>query len=206
MPLRKSISPPVDQFGFPTILDQGEDPRAGGVGLISWAGDPGGYNTASGVLTSQRVYVSSLYIPAGQVISNIYLNTQTAGVTGTPTSFTVGIADANGVLLAKSAELKASASLTATGVNPYPCAYTTLQSDAGNGFYYIVVLEDKTADFTTPVQFGKSAGNVNVALTGMPVLYGTGATGSQAALPAVGAAIVGGIVATNGLPLWTAVG
>jgi hypothetical protein len=163
-----------------------EDPVAAGLGYINWTWNPaiGGSATA---LTSQRIDVAAIYLPPNVSVSNIYLNVIVAGTSTAPTGFFVGLASAT-KMLAQSANLAASASLTATGAKAFALSgsYTTSLTDSANGLYYVVLLQNGAFGGTNVTFHRGNASTSGFALS-YPIFGNVGT--SQTALPANGAAV-----------------
>lgn len=153
-----------------------------GLGLKAWNFHPQNISTQTAPGT-QTVYVIAVPLKAGQIITNVVLDIEIAGVGATPTGFFVGVCDSTGKMLTQSANLNASASLTAQGLRDFAVASYTVQS---NGLYYVVVLKDGVFG-TTDVSLGRGGGRDLVNGTGKR-LSGTAGTG-QVALPANAASL-----------------
>lgn len=166
-----------------------------GLGFKSWAFDP---NLGSGgtAPTQGTVYVRAIPLRAGQVITNVVLETITAASGTAPTSMFVGLADSTGKMVAQSNDLRASGIWTAgAGMVQAPLSGTyTVPAD---GMYYAVFLQVGAFSVTQPV-FEKGVNNSAAAGVGTTI-FGTGATTAQTALPANASNIAGGIVTTNGI-------
>lgn len=175
---------------FPTA-----DPRAGALGLINWNYEPE-IAAVSLAPTSQTIYFSSIWLPAGVSVGNLYFWIAVAGAGTQPTSVVVGLD--NGVTMqAQSGELKANAALTTVGFQKVPlaAAFTPPQS----GYYRICYLSNGVFG-TTPLQLANrtttSGSTSKQALLFEP--WGTGGT-AQTALPANGSALPAVVIASNAI-------
>lgn len=163
------------------------DPLAVALGYVNWAYHPAAIATQQ-AFTSQTIYAQALYLPPGTAISLISLVVGTAAVGTTPTGFFVGIASPT-TMLAQSANLATSASLTTLGRQTFACSYTPSLADSANGLYYVLALLNGAFGTTQP-QFGRGAGlsGTGTALAAHTPLIATAGTG-QTALPANGAVV-----------------
>jgi len=176
------------------------DSLAVGFGLKDWNFHPDLASVGT-VLTSQTIYAVAVPLIAGRPYTGIELLVLTPGSGSVPTNFFVGLATiaSTGVLLVKSSDLKASASLTAAngGVQrfPFSAVYQALSTTAAMA----VVLENG-AFGTTPIQFGRPAipGHGGIEGSFLAALCGT----VQSALPAVGAALPSPYGEASALPLF----
>lgn len=151
-------------------------------------GNPASSNTA---VTSQTVYAVGVAYRAGQVVTNINWIVATAGAGTTPTNMFCGISNTTTVL-AQTADVKASAQWTATGLASLALsAPLTIPSD---GIYYHLILANGTWSVT---QMALARGSGLVVANGSNLLIATAGTAATA-LPATGAAIT---LASSGTPL-----
>lgn len=194
----------------PTPASQGLFPLANAFGLLTCNFNP---TIAGGTTnpTTQRMDAIALYIPPGQTITNIYLTVQTAASGTVPAGFFVGIASptvalgGTGLMLAQSANLASSASLTTAGIQAFPLStpYATKTTDSSKGFYYICLLENG-AFGTTNVAFHRGNGtNPGLGTAGTNGWFGNIGTG-LATPPANGSAVT--FSSGAGLGWWVGVG
>lgn len=174
-------------------------------------------NTGRGILTetfplhlastgltpaTQTVYASLIGLRAGDVVTNIVVDTLTAGTSTAPTGIFVGLYDKTGLSLAISSNLSASGNWTATG--PHNCAVTAPYAVTADDSYFAVFLENGTWGGTA-LQVGSwsgaVAGNAKALGSGLQ-LYATFGTG-QTALTTVGQTAPA--IATIGQAPWLAV-
>lgn len=167
------------------------------LGLKSWNWHPQNISTQTAPGT-QTIYVIAIPLKAGQIITNVVLDVEIAAVGTVPTSFFVGLCDSTGKMLTQSANLNASASLTAQGLRDFAVTSYTVQA---NGLYYVVFLKDGVFG-TTDVSLGRGGGRDLVNGTGKR-LSGTAGTG-QTALPA-NAANLAAFSGTGSLNYWAGV-
>lgn len=171
-------------------IDQAIDrPLSRAFGLKTWNYDilSAGANTAP---TSQTIYATPIYIPAGKVITNVVLGVSTAASGTSPAHFYVGLASPSKVV-AQSNNLNASTSLTTAGMQNFALAstYTTNTTDSSSGLYYVLLLQDGAFGTTNPTFANTVAqANLSKAYGAGAVLCGTTAT-AQTALPTNGTAI-----------------
>lgn len=167
-------------------------------GLQSWNYDPGMANGTSAP-TQGVVYAVGVPYNQGQVVT--YLNWYTAvAASGTaPTHIFCGIADSTGKMLAQTGEEKANAGW-AIASNAVRTTLTAPYTIPSTGLYYHVFLQVGAFSVTQPT--------LN-RVTGAPTFpnaslqQATGATTAQAALPANGSTLVGGLTVTSSLRLWS---
>lgn len=139
-------------------------------------------------VVSQRLYVSSVGLSAGDLISNVCLQITTAAAGTAPTLVKVGIADSAGVMLQQSANLAASAIWTASGIVVAPLAAAV--PITADGLYNLMYLQNGTWG-TTNVTFANSGlGNANSQVGSGPKRYRI--IGGQTDLPANGVALAAG--------------
>lgn len=133
---------------------------------------------SSNTLTSQAVYGQAVYLYAGEVVTNILTNTQTAGTSTVPTSIKVSIwSDAAGTptCRAVSAELNASSNWTSQGWKESACAYTVPTS----GIYYLAIWENGAfAGTALALAVNTSAGPPGTPAGSAARIYGTLKTGA----------------------------
>jgi hypothetical protein len=173
-------------------VDPLSNPLAIATGLLAFNFNPAATGTGSSP-TSQRGDVAAIYLPPGIKITNVVLNVITAGSGTAPTGFFVAICSPT-KMLAQSADLHASASLTTLGSQNFALSapYVTNATDSPSGIYYVMLLENG-AFATTNVAFlrGNASttgsgptrpffGNIGTALAtppanGTAVSVGTGA-------------------------------
>lgn len=174
------------------------DPLAQALGLISWSYEP---QVAAVQLapTSQTIFFSSVWLPAGVAVGNLVFGVTVAAVAPTPTSVVVGIADSAGVMVAQSGELKASTKWLALGFAKVPLAASYSPPTAG--YYRLLFLQNGT--FTTPLQLTNrtiaTVGATKGDLSFEP--WGTAGTAATA-LPANGSSLSS--IALNSQEIWMA--
>lgn len=184
--------------GFRNVASQ-TDPLATALGYKGWTFNTQ-VNGAGLALTSQEIDAYAIWLPHGAVISNVLLNVQTAGSGVAPTGFFAGLASPT-AMVAQSANLASSSSLTTLGIQAFPLSspYTTNPTDSPTGLYYVVLLQNGAFTVT----------NVAIARTVTVIGYGLnhplwGVLGTaQTALPANGAAI--SFTGAAGICRWAAV-
>ncbi|MDE2103907.1 MAG: hypothetical protein KGL39_42115 [Patescibacteria group bacterium] len=171
-------------------IDQAIDrPLSRAFGLKTWNFEPilAGANTAP---TSQTIYATPIYIPAGKVITNVVLGISTAGSGTTPAHFYVGLASP-AKMVAQSNNLNASTSLTTAGMQNFALSatYTTNTTDSSSGLYYVVLLQDGAFGTTNPTFLNTTAqANASKAYGAGSILCGTLGT-AQTALATNGTAV-----------------
>jgi hypothetical protein len=185
----------------PTSRPQQQDPAAVGLGYVNYNSAPGLHGSAT-ALTSGVVYLVSLFLPYGYLVTNVVLQSTVAAAGTNPTGFFVGLAGPSGVMVAQSANVAANAALQATGpvALPLSATYTPGVADSTTGLFYVVVLLNGSWGTTQPT-FLRTSGVAATAkpLGSNPQPFGTGITTAQTALPANGASIVGGMGTSSSL-------
>jgi len=167
-----------------------------GLGYQTWAFDP---NLTSGgtAPTAGTVYLRSMPVRAGQVLTNTAWLPSTAatGGVGTAHIFT-GYCDTAGVMLAQSADDVANAGWAQSAaevVSSLSGSYTVL----ADGIVYAVFLQTG-AWGSAQLALAKQVSGQAAAGVGVKV-YAAGVTTGQTALPANGAGIAGGLTVTGGV-------
>jgi len=179
-----------------TIQHALDDILRKGLGYQTWAFDP---NLTSGgtAPTAGTVYLRSMPVRAGQVLTNTAWLPSTAatGGVGTAHIFT-GYCDTAGVMLAQSADDVANAGWAQSAaevVSSLSGSYTVL----ADGIVYAVFLQTG-AWGSAQLALAKQVSGQAAAGVGVKV-YAAGVTTGQTALPANGAGIAGGLTVTGGV-------
>lgn len=171
-------------------------PTPGDHGLAAWSYDPA-HAVNSSVLTAGTLYLVALYIPVAVVATKLYFHVAVVASTVTSGQNFVGLYDAAGARLATAG---VDGDITSTGVKAITVAPRPLV--AGETVYGGFVF-----NATTPPAFSRTTGLagaaalVNVGLSAASYRFATNGTG-QTSLPAS----VTPAAASQGLPLWAAVG
>ena len=155
----------------------------------------------NGALTSQRIAVAAIGLRAGQVVTNVCVQVQTAAVGTAPTNAFAGLATKAGVMVAQTADIKANAGWSAIGIAPFPLSAT--YTVPTSGLYYVAVLVNGSWGTTQP-SLGRAV-NLAVAaskISGGTQLWGDGGT-AQSALPANASSLTLGTSETQ--TFWVAV-
>lgn len=143
--------------------------------------------TNGGLLASQGILGSAIYLQAGQVISNVVVGVAQAGAGTAPTTIRLGVANSSGVMQAVTANVAGSANWTA-GVANVSFPLTASWTVPASGLYYVLVYV--SGGFTTTALQLERGSNANL---GLPVGSGLAAYGqfgaAQADLPIVGASL-----------------
>lgn len=176
------------------------DPLAQSLGYVNWAFPPmSAFSNAT--LTSQKIFVQAIWLPANRVCTGIVIGVAVAGVGTAPTGFFLGLSSPT-TMRAQTANLASDAGLTSRGLKQFPFSggtYTTTTA----GLHYVNLLENG-AFASTPLQLTENSAvpATSSALTGQGLAWGHAATG-QTALPANGASI--GTLVVDAPPFWVAV-
>jgi len=169
-------------------------PRA--LGLTSWAFD---FDATAGnsALTAGTIYCFGVPLRMGESIANVWLGTAVAAAGTAPTNFFMGLCDSTGKMLAITGDVKASGSLSGTGVNSFALqAATTIASD---GMYFVVALQVGSWGTTQPTfQRGANA----FATVGAAFRFATAGAG-QTVLPAVNSSLT--LSASSFIAAWAGV-
>lgn len=165
-------------------------------GLVAWSFDPV-LAVVSSALTGGTVYLTKLQIHASVVITKIYWNVATAGVTPTAGQNEVGLYDSAGTRLAVT---NVDSVIGSTGLKTTTITSQTL---AANGFCWVAMVFNAV---TIPaISRGSAAVNsavLNVGLSAATARYATGSTAQTSLV----ASVTPSSFALSVLPLWVAVG
>jgi hypothetical protein len=159
-----------------------QDPVARALGFKAVSGILN-FTTAALTPVSQTIYCSSVWLNAGDVVSNVAFNVATAGAGAPPTSIFVGLCDAT-TMRAQSGNVNGNAqwvALSGYAILPLSASYTALAS----ALHYVMFLQDG-AWGTTQMTLNR-ANNIGPTqgTTGSTFVYATAGTG-QTALPGNG--------------------
>lgn len=173
------------------------DPVAVSLGYKTWNYNLYLVNNQS-TPTSQTIFAFEVPTVAGQQYTGVRLGIGTAGSGTPPTGFFVGLATTatTGVMLAQSANLAASTSLTTANVQNFAFNAAYTETGLSTPQSRMVVLLMNGTFGTTPAQIGRFNQNAIITTVGTVVLYATAGTG-QTALPANGAALPGAYAAAS---------
>jgi hypothetical protein len=135
--------------------------------------------------TSQSLYGCGIFLHAGEIITNLYVNVSTAGAGTTPTTIRMGIMNSSRVVQAVTADVHADSKWTSTGVKQF--ALTAPWTVPTDGIYYILFLQNgafgTTAMQMIDVAVVAGSGVVNGTNPPRFGIFGTTVTD----IPAVGA-------------------
>lgn len=176
-----------------------DEPLAAAVGEKTWSYDPSLAGTATAP-TAGTVYATAVAYRQGQVVNRLDFYVAVAGAGTAPTHIYAGICDSTGRMLAQIADAAGSAQWTSSANRIASVDLTGPWTVPTSGLYYHVFLQ-VGAWGTTQLTLNR-VGGVAAMNTGT-LLYATGGTTGQAALPANNSTITGGLVATNALRYWT---
>jgi hypothetical protein len=142
--------------------------------------------TAGTAPTTQKVFGDLFGFSAGQVVTGVVIRNVVAAAGSLPTTVRVGIADAQGNMLALSANLNALANWAA-GPNLLP--FTTPFTIPSDGGYYICFVVNGTWGTTQPTPI-RVTGGVGASHKGIPNASPVSFEwATQTDLPAVGSAL-----------------
>jgi hypothetical protein len=165
------------------------DPLAVALGYVSWNTSPAAFGNAT-AWTSQTPIAAAVFIPPGQTVTGIALSLTVAAAGTAPTGFFVALTSPT-KMLAQSANLAASAALTATGTQQFALSatYQANAADSPTGLYYVYGLLNGAFSVTQPTfARGTGVGNSGRPLAGQNPLWGVAGAG-VATPPANGAAV-----------------
>lgn len=141
--------------------------------------------TNSTIGASGTLFLQSIYLTAGQIVSNIGMISATTAA-ATTSNLQFGLYSSARALLATSANQSA---YTWTAHTAKTLAMTSAYTVQQSGLYYIGVNQNATTIAT--LHGGPAKANAIVASTA-PILHGTSSTGLTSALPSTAAAITAG--------------